>query len=252
LQASANVFLFVLLLTAAWAYAGIIVPLSTLLCCSALAVVLRATSSWSMVITLTPFVFIIWAGTLLVFASDYVALLVAYAEQGLDVIKQQLELAVANGGDSELAEEMLAQMPPLTAEYLLGNLAVMQMLLTLIGLFTARWWQARLYNPGGFQQEFYQLRLSRTNVLVLVAGLILFSSIEGYHQWGWLFAMPIIVVGIALVHALVALKQLSQHWLFGFYVMFILLAPLISSLLMMAVIADNTLDFRLRLTKYKS
>ena len=251
LQASANVFLFVLLLAAAWAYTGNIVPLSTLLCSSALAVALRATSSWSMVITLTPFVIIIWAGALLFFASDYVAQLMVYAEQGLEVFKQQLELAAANGGNPERAEQMLAQMPPLTAEHLLGNLAFMQMLLTLISLFTARWWQAKLYNPGGFQQEFYQLRLSRTNILVLVAGLVLFSSIEGYHQWAWLFAIPIIVVGIALVHALVALKQLSRHWLFGFYVIFITFAPVVP-LLMMAVIADSALDFRLRLTKYMS
>ena len=251
LQASANVFLFVLLLAAAWAYTGNIVPLSTLLCSSALAVALRATSSWSMVITLTPLVIIIWAGALLVFASDYVAQLMVYAEQGLEVFKQQLELAAANGGNPERAEQMLAQMPPLTAEHLLGNLAFMQMLLTLISLFTARWWQAKLYNPGGFQQEFYQLRLSRANILVLVVGLVLFSSIEGYHQWAWLFAIPIIIVGIALVHALVALKQLSRHWLFGFYVMFITFAPVVP-LLMMAVIADSALDFRLRLTKYMS
>ncbi|MEZ7984642.1 MAG: hypothetical protein QMB64_02325 [Pseudomonadales bacterium] len=251
LQASANVFLFVLLLAAAWAYTGNIVPLSTLLCSSALAVALRATSSWSMVITLTPLVIIIWAGALLVFASDYVALLMVYAEQGLEVFKQQLELAAANGGNPERAEQMLAQMPPLTAEHLLGNLAFMQMLLTLISLFTARWWQAKLYNPGGFQQEFYQLRLSRANILVLVVGLVLFSSIEGYHQWAWLFAIPIIIVGIALVHALVELKQLSRHCLFGFYVIFITFAPVVP-LLMMAVIADSALDFRLRLTKYMS
>ena len=251
LQASANVFLFVLLLAAAWAYTGNIVPLSTLLCSSVLAVALRATSSWSMVITFSPFVIIIWAGALLVFASDYVAQLMVYAEQGLEIFKQQLELAAANGGNPERAEQMLAQMPPLTAEHLLGNLAFMQMLLTLISLFTARWWQAKLYNPGGFQQEFYQLRFSRTNILVLVAGLVLFSSIEGYNQWAWLFAIPIIVVGIALVHALVALKQLSRHWLFGFYVIFITFAPVVP-LLMMAVIADSALDFRLRLTKYMS
>ena len=248
LQASANVFLFVLLLAAAWAYTGNIVPLSTLLCSSALAVALRTTSSWSIVITLTPFVIIIWAGALLVFASDYVALLLVYAEQGLDVFKQQLELAATNGGNPERAEQMLAQMPPLTAEHLLGNLAFMQMLLTLISLFTARWWQAKLYNPGGFQLEFYQLRLSRNSILVLLAGLVLFSNIEGYHQWAWLFAIPIIVVGIALVHALIAMKQLSRHWLFGFYVIFITFAPVVP-LLMMAVIADSALDFRSRLTK---
>lgn len=248
LQASASVFLLVLLLAAVWAYTGNIIPLSTLLCTSALAVALRTTRSWSIVITLTPFVIMTWAVALLVFASDYVAQLLVYAEQGLDVFKEQLALASANGGNKDVAEQLLAQMPPLTAAHLVGNLAFMQMLLTLMSLLTARWWQAKLYNPGGFQQEFYQLRLSRANILVLVAGLVLFSIIEGYHQWTWLFAIPIIIVGIALVHALVALKQLSRPWLIGFYLLFVTFAPIVP-LLMMAVIADSALDFRSRISK---
>jgi hypothetical protein len=189
-----------------------------------------------------------WAVALLVFASDYVAQLLVYAEQGLDVFKEQLALASANGGNKDVAGQLLAQMPPLTAAHLVGNLAFMQMLLTLMSLLTARWWQAKLYNPGGFQQEFYQLRLSRANILVLVAGLVLFSIIEGYHQWTWLFAIPIIIVGIALVHALVALKQLSRPWLIGFYLLFVTFAPIVP-LLMMAVIADSALDFRSRISK---
>ncbi|MDG2036202.1 MAG: hypothetical protein P8J42_06260 [Pseudomonadales bacterium] len=248
LQAAASVFLLVLLLAAVWAYTGNIIPLSTLLCTSALAVALRTTRSWSIVITLTPFVIMTWAVVLLVFASDYVAQLLVYAEQGLDVFKEQLTLASANGGNKDVAEQLLAQMPPLTAAHLVGNLAFMQMLLTLMSLLTARWWQAKLYNPGGFQQEFYQLRLSRANILVLVAGLVLFSIIEGYHQWTWLFAIPIIIVGIALVHALVALKQLSRPWLIGFYLLFVTFAPIVP-LLMMAVIADSALDFRSRISK---
>ena len=248
LQAAASVFLLVLLLAAVWAYTGNIIPLSTLLCTSALAVALRTTRSWSIVITLTPFVIMTWAVVLLVFASDYVAQLLVYAEQGLDVFKEQLALASANGGNKDVAGQLLAQMPPLTAAHLVGNLAFMQMLLTLMSLLTARWWQAKLYNPGGFQQEFYQLRLSRANILVLVAGLVLFSIIEGYHQWAWLFAIPIIIVGIALVHALVALKQLSRPWLIGFYLLFVTFAPIVP-LLMMAVIADSALDFRSRISK---
>ena len=82
LQASANVFLFVLLLAAAWAYTGNIVPLSTLLCSSVLAVPLRATSSWSTVIMLRPLVIIIWAEALLVCAGDYVDILMVNAGQG--------------------------------------------------------------------------------------------------------------------------------------------------------------------------
>ncbi|MGB2271898.1 MAG: hypothetical protein ACPH15_02650 [Pseudomonadales bacterium] len=248
LQAVASVFLLVLLLAAVWAYTGNIIPLSTLLCTSALAVALRTTRSWSIVITLTPFVIMTWAVVLLVFASDYVAQLLVYAEQGLDVFKEQLALASANGGNKDVAGQLLAQMPPLTAAHLVGNLAFMQMLLTLMSLLTARWWQAKLYNPGGFQQEFYQLRLSRANILVLVAGLVLFSIIEGYHQWAWLFAIPMIIVGIALVHALVALKQLSRPWLIGFYLLFVTFAPIVP-LLMMAVIADSALDFRSRISK---
>ncbi|PVV21544.1 MAG: hypothetical protein B6D74_11495, partial [gamma proteobacterium symbiont of Ctena orbiculata] len=40
-----------------------------------------------------------------------------------------------------------------------GAVAVVFMLQLLFSLYLARWWQAMLYNPGGFATEFHQLRV---------------------------------------------------------------------------------------------
>ena len=60
-------------------------------------------------------------------------------------------------------------------------------LATVLKLFLARWWQARLYNPGGFQQAFHSLRLSPLILLslmpFLIGGLIAQSPL-------WLSVLP--------------------------------------------------------------
>lgn len=246
--AATGTFMLVLLPVSIAAYAGNVVPLSTLLCSSLLASVLRNTRSWPIVLTILPFVIGLWAITFLAFGREYLDQLLVVGQQGVDLFKEQLEIAAAKGENQEAVEQIIAQMPPLTLEHMLGRLGIAQLLLTLMALFTARWWQAVKYNPGGFQKEFHQLRLQRISVLVLVAGLVLLSNYSGYEQWAWFFAMPIIFAGIALVHGLVEIKKLGPQWLVFFYLFFTVFA-LAVPLLMMVVIADSALDFRARVAR---
>ena len=57
---------------------------------------------------------------------------------------------------------------------LIGYIVALQVVLSLL---LARWWQALLYNPGGFQAEFHQLRLSVRQAAVLVAA-VAFASLH--------------------------------------------------------------------------
>ena len=100
--------------------------------------------------------------------------------------------------------------------------------------------------PGGLQQEIHQLRLTKSNILVLLLAVIACSNIEGYQHWTWLFLLPFISAGIAIVHGMVAIKQLGTQWLVGFYILFISFAPTIP-LLMLLVMVDNAADLRRRL-----
>jgi hypothetical protein len=131
------------------------------------------------------------------------------------------------------------------APFLPGQAASAALLFVLLGLLLGRWWQALLFNPGGFRPEFHQLRLGRP--LALLA-LLLFGAAM-LSGWPLLTNLALVlgtlytVQGIALVHAVAFERQLSPAWLLLFY---LLLLPFLSQLVMALGIADAWADFRAR------
>jgi uncharacterized protein YybS (DUF2232 family) len=121
--------------------------------------------------------------------------------------------------------------------------------LTLLGcLFIARWWQAMLYNPGGFKGEFQQLRLGRGFALVTLAVgmLLLISSSETMPIATDLLVvlvMLFMIQGLSVSHYLVAKAGANAGWLVALYMLVIVL-PQAALTLAVAGIADNWLDFR--------
>lgn len=127
-----------------------------------------------------------------------------------------------------------------------------------LGLFLARWWQAVLYNPGGFRGEFHALRLGRVSggltVLLLAlawlqpAGLGLLSDLLP------LALLLHLLQGIALVHALVARSRANVGWLVAMYVL--LLLPMVTTQLALTLavagMVDNWMDFRTRMGRGQS
>jgi hypothetical protein len=122
---------------------------------------------------------------------------------------------------------------------------VVHMFLAICLTMMARWWQALLYNPGGFRQEFHGLRLPPRLAMALAA-LFLAASFGVPVLAGWVlyFVMPLFFAGLALVHGLVGLKKLSGLWLGAFYML--LLSPVVAQLLTVAALFDSWYDFRSR------
>lgn len=139
------------------------------------------------------------------------------------------------------------QAPEATQVLIAGMLAFGLATYSLLGLMLGRWWQATLYNPGGFGAEFRQFRLgpiaSTLCVMLLLACL---TQTEDFVFWTSLFALPLILVAIAIVHGVVKAKQLNKLWLFAFYGVMIVLKPV----LLLAAIGflDAWLNFRNRLS----
>ena len=115
----------------------------------------------------------------------------------------------------------------------------------LMCLLLARWWQAQLYNPGGFKTEFHHLRFSRIQALSLVA-LILICNLMGtsWQPWVIVLALPLLVAGIALVHWLVATRQLVLQTLILFYVGLVVVMPLFVPVLVVIGFTDSLVDLR--------
>jgi hypothetical protein len=125
-----------------------------------------------------------------------------------------------------------------------GAMGVSIMTFAFAGLFIARYWQAALVNPGGFQKEFHSLRLGRQAALVCAATIAL-AVLVGGSLWSG-FAMVAIfalfVQGLSVCHALVKQRGLSQGWLVGIYLL--LLLPHTVLLLGALGLADNLYHLR--------
>lgn len=237
---AAIVFLAALVPAAFWMFAGDIGPLTTLVCAVILAAALRVSQSWSVALLATPFVIGTWCMLIVLLAPEYVETIRLIFEQVLQGFKARV---MSSASDSE--REVLDRINAPSGMQIMGMLAILQALTTIFSLLVGRWWQALLYNPGGFQQEFHALKLDRLHGLVLVGGFIVVASQDSYSTWSWMFIVPLLVAGMALVHGLVAKSKLPVRWLVLFYMALFVFRPLVALLAAVAV-ADSALDFRSR------
>ncbi|HBN16196.1 MAG: hypothetical protein CMQ46_06845 [Gammaproteobacteria bacterium] len=214
-----------------WASVGDMTPLILLVGVGVMAAVLRRTASWQYALL----------AAILVAVGSEAALMVRPAV--MDLLLQQVEAFMAAGGES-------AELPEVTPETLregvLTLFGLMHMLMAVFLLILARWWQALMYNPGGFQKEFHEFRL-QPSVAMLLVGLFLLASLGGTVLTGWIlyFVIPLAIAGVALVHGLVGIKRLSRLFLVAFYLL--LLSPLAVQLLSVAALLDSFYDFRRRI-----
>jgi hypothetical protein len=172
-----------------------------------------------------------------------------------ETLNQLFLPAMEAAGDGPLADRAAVDEALATiAQMMTGIMAAGFVLNAIMCLYLARGWQAILYNPGGFKQEFYQLRLGRSlglGVLVLF-GLYLVPS-EGLTRMAGDMLIVILslylVQGVALVHAIVAMRNMHIAWLVGMYVLVFFALPQLMLVLAAVGYADTWADFRRRLAK---
>ena len=120
---------------------------------------------------------------------------------------------------------------------------------TVASLILARWWQAALYNPGGFQREFHAFRLGRgaaAALLVVVLVALLTGGTAAYLATD--VSMVLLTLygfsGLALVHQTVARKNLSVGWLVALYVLTFIASAQMVVLLALLGLSDTWLEYR--------
>ncbi|HEY7886042.1 MAG TPA: hypothetical protein VIC08_13950 [Cellvibrionaceae bacterium] len=155
----------------------------------------------------------------------------------------------------EVFEHLQAQsqqslgLPVPDATLVLGLLAAMTAASGIVGLIVARWWQALLYNPGGFAGEFRALRLGPVEALVCAAAVgYCYAQPVNYAMWQIVFMLPLLFAGIALVHDIAARRGVGTPWLVVFYVVFALLLQPFITLLVAVAFVDTWLNIRGRVS----
>ena len=232
-QEAGIVFAWAVLSIGAHAVIGDFIPLIMLCGISGLAWILRKTESWEF--------------TLLAAIAIGLAVEVYLRLQPLvlDVLFLQMELYLETnnlqglqlGGEGVQLEDF--------RESLTSFLGAMYMFVAIMLLMLARWMQASLYNPGGFQQEFHALRIEQKVAMILL-GLMLLASFQVLIPQTWILylILPLLFSGMALIHALAAKKQLSSLWLAALYA--VLMLPVVVNMVVLLALVDSWYNFRKR------
>jgi hypothetical protein len=211
-----------------------------------LAYLLRRTQSWQQVLLLATLL-----GLLL-------QLSLPLQQEYLDQIRAALIRVMESSGGVPSTVPSTVPADGATAEALTVEQATDQLLAVWIGFYGAshvlvfivcvmigRYWQALLYNPGGFQQEFHDLSVDRRVMLVLA--LLLLAGIAGLQpvgEWLMLFCIVPSLCGLAVIHKVVAARKLNTGWLVLGY-----LLALATPLIVMLGFVDSWMNIRRRLLR---
>lgn len=234
------VLLWALLPATAVAYWGDTGPLSMLIGAAAAAAVLRSIMSW-------PWALVIASAVGLLTSLALVSLGHGILDRVLVLMNEMLQqLAPVQQGEVAVGDVL-----PTATEFA-GLLGLNNAFVVAGCLMLARWWQAMLYNPGGFGEEMRAVRIPPALTVVLIAvGVAVAALGAEYIYWAATLAMPLVIAGFSLVHATARARNISTGWLVLFYIAWLLLGPLKTGLLVIAV-ADSWMNFRARLNSGRS
>ncbi len=162
------------------------------------------------------------------------------------ILDQQAQVA----GDASIAMTL-----DVFSRFATGSVAAGSILSVMLSILLARWWQAGLYNPGGFRKEFVSLRLSKwlaLTVLVSIATILMTGGDFGLFVAN--FILPVFVgammTGFSVVHALLSDNPNGRFWLTGLYIGIMFVTPLIILVALLGI-ADSWFDWR-RLAQRKT
>jgi hypothetical protein len=144
--------------------------------------------------------------------------------------------------------EQIKQSAQAFAHFMTGAIAAGSVYGLLFGLFLARWWQAALYNPGGFRAEFLAMKghgkLSMATIL-LVALAALSSGVLAEISWNMVLVLFVLYtfIGTAVLHASFAVMK-GSRFMVPFLYLTLVLIPHVMVIIAVIGLTDNWLNLR--------
>jgi hypothetical protein len=166
----------------------------------------------------------------------------------IEVMSQELQKVLPkflDGLYQQMSVEERDRLGALITPVLIGLMAALLQAVSLLVLLLGRYWQALLYNPGGFGREFRAIRIPLWPAMLLLACMLVGPNFgTQLAMLTPLCSVPLVFAGLALIHGLVAEKRLARFWLVGMYVTLLLFMQLIYPMLVVLAIVDSLIDFR--------
>jgi hypothetical protein len=144
--------------------------------------------------------------------------------------------------------EQIQQSAQVFAHFMTGAIAAGSVYGLLFGLFLARWWQAALYNPGGFRPEFLEMK-GHTKLaiatLVLLALAALSSGIVAEMAWNMLLVLFVLYtfIGTAVLHATFSVMK-GSRFMVPFLYLTLVMIPHVMVIIAICGLTDNWLNLR--------
>ena len=234
-----KVLAWALLPAIAWVAMGQFATLIGLIATTALACVLRQTVSWHKTLLALLPVGAMVALILTQLAPQQVAML---TELVLKFISNYLTASGQSTVD-------IGSWKPLVEYGVIGITVWFNLMGCIVGLVLARSWQAQLFNPGGFREEFHNIRLPAATALLLMVLALGGSSLTPIMLVvAPIATLPLLVSGLALMHGLAGIRQLGRLWLVVFYMLLFFVTQLVYPVIILTACLDSQFDFRSRLT----
>lgn len=237
-----GILAWALLPAVAWWHFGEPRTLLVLLGSLGLALLLRAGHAWVRVVLVSIAVGLVFG---VVLGTVFQEPIVAMAGELNKLMPQMLD-----GVYQQMSVDERTRLEALIAPVLTGLMAALLQAVSLLCLMLGRYWQAALYNLGGFGLEFRALRLPAPLAFGLLAVMFLAPNLGlELAMLTPMCSVPLALAGVALLHGLAAAGRLARFWLVGLYVSMLLFMQLVYPLLVVLATVDSLMDFRGRLAR---
>lgn len=171
-----------------------------------------------------------------------------FGELWREPLAQAVNQLAKQTDEMSLAE--LKQTEDWVIKFLPGFFAAGIMFGTMLSLFIGRWWQSVFYNAGGFAKEFQSLDLGKVSALVAITLTLIAIAVGNVPVFALVTVVFVLYLtqGLALLHAIVKIREVNAVWLYVFYVI-AFFVPHLFVLLVVAGIVDPWLNFRQRVQR---
>lgn len=161
------------------------------------------------------------------------------------LIVDQMTQRADGGMDADAVSKAMTMF----SRFVTGGIVAGLVLSWTLSLMLARWWQAGLYNPGGFRAEFLDVRLPQWAGYGFIGLLVLAALNTDSSVLAINLALPMVmtflVTGFSILHARLSGSPSGTFWLAGIYIGLLFIPPLLPIIALVGL-SDPWLNWRQR------
>ncbi len=164
------------------------------------------------------------------------------------MLGQMIEQMIETGTEVDVSIDQVKQTIQMFSRYMTGGIALGSVYGLLFGLFLARMWQAALYNPGGFREDYLSLRVhSKVATISIIVVALAWLMPGTISEICWNISILFIVLytfsGTAILHT--AFSQMkAKRFMVPFLYIILILVPHSIAVVLIVGFVDVWLDLR--------